>query len=613
MSATNEPVESQPYEPAQPHAESSGATPLRRPRRRWALWIIGISVLLIFVAQTVKPWSDAQLMNMVSYGLGGIALLAGLTWTLRRPVPSWQRWLPVGVFVAAVGVLAVLYELVGVNGELVPLFEYRFASRSPAASEVEGVADLQSVSDDDFTGFLGNQRDGVIPTRAFSTDWTGAKELWRQPVGAAWSGFVIVGDYAVTMEQRGEGQQGEQWVTCYRIADGQLVWYHASPGAHFNPLGGTGPRSTPTVFNGRVYAQDAVGKVVCLDGKDGQLIWQLDLWEHAGLDQAAAEQAVTWGRAGSPLIVPTGAEAMVVVPYGGPLDRQQPDSPIGSLIALDADSGAVRWIGGETQISYASPIVATLDGQRQIVSVNESNVTGHAIDDGSVLWEVDWPGSSSGGATCSNAVVYGEDGLLLGKGYGGGSQLLRIDSEAPPAERAEIEWADGRMLKTKFTHAVLDGDFAYALSDGTLECVDLRGPERMWRQPRGSRYGQGQMLRVEDTLVVQVETGEVALVSCQSDRFVELARLDGLDSNTWNYPAVSGRRLLVRSSREAVAYLLPPRSSDVQNQADAQNQAGSEASAGSQNEAGSQDKTDSAEASDKNSSSDKNTSSEETP
>lgn len=562
MSATNEPAESEPYKPAEPDPEltdeGAGGPPPRR-RRRWTLWIIGISVLLIFVAQTVKPWADAQLMNMFSYALAAIALLAALVWTLRREAAAWLRWLPVGVFAGVLVVLAILYEPVGVNGELVPLFEPRFAKHSRATSDAEGVADLRTVSDDDFTGFLGSRRDGVIPHRAFSTDWTAAKELWRQPVGAAWSGFAIVGDYAITMEQRGEGEQGEQWVTCYRIADGQLVWYHASPGAHFNPLGGTGPRATPTVFNGRVYAQDAVGNVVCLDGQTGKLIWQLDLWEHAGLDQLAAEQAVTWGRAGSPLIVETADAAMLVVPYGGPLDRERPDSPIGSLIALDAGTGAVRWIGGETQISYASPIVATLDGQRQIVSVNESNATGHSIEDGTVLWEVAWPGSSSGGATCSNAIVYGDDGVLLGKGYGGGSQLLRIDSDAAPPQRVQIEWADGRILKTKFTHAVLDGDYAYALSDGTLECVDLRGPERLWRQPRGSRYGQGQMLRVEDVLVVQVETGEVALVSCRPDEFVELARLDGLATNTWNYPAVSGRRLLVRSSREAVAYELPAR------------------------------------------------------
>jgi len=522
-------------------------------------WIAAASLLLIFVAQAGKPWLDNQYMNLLSYLLGLIAFLAVAVWALRSEAPLWARWLPVGGGLAAVAIFLGFNQFVGVTGEMVPIFESRFARRPEAAAAGVGTADLSPLSASDFPGFLGVNRDGVVQRREFSLDWAGAKELWRQPVGAAWSGFAIVGQYAVTLEQRGEGEKGQQWVTCYRIRDGKLVWSHASPGAHYHVLGGTGPRSTPTIDQGRVYAQTALGNVVCLDGRDGSVVWELDLFQLAGLTQTEAELAVTWGRAGSPLIVSAAGGRWVVVPYGGPRDPSQANSPLGSLIALDALTGAVRWIGGNQQISYASPIEATLDGQRQIVSVNESTVSGHAIDDGSVLWEADWPGSSNGGANCSNPVVYGDDGILLGKGYGGGSQRLRINHAAPFENRVEVVWADGRVLKTKFTNAVLDGDYAYALSDGTLECVDLQIAEKLWRQPRGSRYGQGQLLRVEDVLLVQTEPGDVALVACQSEGFKELSRLDALSSNTWNYPAVAGRYLLVRSSREAIAYELPPR------------------------------------------------------
>lgn len=541
--------------------------PKERPRRpHYGFWVALVCVVLLLICQGVKPWTDNQWMNMGSYVLGAIALVSLSVWSIRRGSLLILRWIPTLSVIAAVALFLSLYKITGVTGELVPTFELRSLQRPPVASQGQGTADLQVMQVPEFAGFLGNMRNGVVPVREFSTDWTDAEVLWKKTVGPAWSGFAIAGDYAITQEQRGEGESGEQWITCYRIDDGELVWYQATPGAHYNGLGGTGPRGTPTIFKGNVYAQTAVGVVVCLDGATGQPIWQHDLFKRAGLTQAEAERAVTWGRSGSPLVVDTEERAIVVVPYGGPSEPDspaapdsQPETPVSSLIAFDAATGEVLWTGGQTQISYASPILATLDDQPQIVSVNESNVTGHALENGEVLWTADWPGASNGGANCASPIPYQSNQLLLGKGYGGGSKMLSIDMDAEIDERVTTEWADSRILKTKFTHAVLDGDLAYGLSDGTLECVDLRKPKRLWRQSRGDRYGQGQVLRIEDVLLAQSEPGAIALVRCDEQSFQELTRLPGLSAKTWNYPAVAGRILLIRNAREAIAYRLPPR------------------------------------------------------
>lgn len=548
-------------------AEPTGAAsrpPMRR--RRLELWLLAVSLFGIFTAQAVKPWTDNQLMNLVTYVLTGTALLAGAIWSLRRDAPPVARWLPIGVVAAAGLVFLLLYRLSGFTGEMVPIFEARFSNRPLAAREAAGVAEVASDRLASWPQFLGPNRNGVIERREFSTDWSGAEELWRITVGKGWSGFAVVGDYAVTMEQRGEGEEGEQWVTCYDVRDGQLTWSHRSSGAHYHVLGGTGPRATPTIFQDRVYAQTAVGRVFCLDVRSGDVVWEQDLLEMAGLDQSEAEQMVTWGRAGSPLIVPTEAGTnLVVVPSGEPIDREAPQAGHVSLIAFDAQTGSIVWRGGTTQISYASPVEATLSGVRQIVSVNESNVTGHSIEDGSVLWEAEWFGASNGGANCSNPTIYGDDGVLVSKGYGGGAKRMRVGNpETAAAEDVvKVVWEDPRLLKTKFTHPVLDGPFAYALSDGTLTCVDLRKPKRLWMQPRGDRYRQGQLIRVEDTLVVQTEPGDVALVACDPEGFRELARLPALQDNTWNVPTIVGTLLLVRSNREAVAYRLPRRNDSV--------------------------------------------------
>jgi outer membrane protein assembly factor BamB len=260
---------------------------------------------------------------------------------------------------------------------------------------------------------------------------------------------------------------------------------------------------------------------------------------------------VTWGRAGSPLRV----DDLVVVPYGG---RAESSGNYASLIALDALDGSPRWTGGTTQISYASPVLATLAGVRQILSVNEDDVTGHDPRTGAVLWSHPWPGSSTTGANVSNPAPVGDDRVLLSKGYGGGGMLLRLNATAEGLD-AESLWHRPSVLKTKFTNVSIDGEVAYGLSDGWLQAVDLVDGRQRWRQGRASRFGHGHLLRAGDTLVVLSEEGEVALVAADPQDYRELARMPVLAGKTWNPPALAGRLLVIRNAREAVALELPER------------------------------------------------------
>jgi outer membrane protein assembly factor BamB len=244
-----------------------------------------------------------------------------------------------------------------------------------------------------------------------------------------------------------------------------------------------------------------------------------------------------------------------VIPFGGPDQGAESGR---SLIALDADTGRRVWTSGTDQISFASPTLITLDGVRQIVSVNERTVSGHAIADGSVLWSFDWPGSSSGDANCASAVAAGPNRFLVGKGYGGGSALVDVRRQ-DDRWAAQPVWKSPRVLKTKFSQACVDGQVAYALSNGSLEAVEIASGKKLWQQPRGSRFKQGQMVLVEDVLVVQAETGEVAIVEADPEEFRQRLRWPALDTKTWNIPAVAGRHLLVRNDRRAICFLLPPR------------------------------------------------------
>lgn len=531
--------------------------------------LVGCAVLGIGI-QFVELINDNSIRNAISMIAAIVAYLGVMNW-LGRWVATKRSGL-IGTL-AAIGVALLplaFFRLRGFSGEIIPQVEYRFASgrslatptgspTGPESASAQTQAPYQGLS---FPQFLGPNRNGIIARREFEIPQGKFSDpLWKIDIGDGWSGFAIEGERCVTQEQRDD----RECVSCYRISDGQLLWIHEETARHENPLGGIGPRATPTIHDGKVFAQGATGLVLCLDLKSGAPIWKRDLLEIAGWDQDASETQISWGRSGSPLIV----RDLCVLPLGGPdsgiAEREVDGVRLQGrgLIALDIATGKVRWANGSDQISYASPIVMRLDGVDQIVIVNEDSVSGHAIEDGNTLWSTPWSGMSNGSASCSAAAQVDENAFLVGKAYGEGSAAYEVRSAAGGFEVKE-RWKKPSLLKTKFSHTSVIGDHAFALSDGTLECVELKAGKRVWAQSRGSRYGHGQTLLVEDVLVVQSEDGHVAIAAATTEGFDELATGEGLKSKSWNIPAIAGNYLLFRNDVEAIAYRFAPRAESGQ-------------------------------------------------
>ncbi len=542
------PVDTQP--PAAPG--SSG------PRRRVSLpsiaWLAVVcSALLGIVFMQVQ-------MGLVDYAWANgwtLFLMIVVVVALILRVFGWRdvhwvvRWLPIGVVAVIVLAGSSLVRVDRVSGRMVPKFVWRWAPKPDQLLGAPVIArgapvDLKSTTPEDFPQFLGPGRNLVLTGIALERDWAAhpPRALWRQSVGAAWSGFSAVNGFAVTMEQRGE----EELVTCYEVLTGKLRWAHAVAARHETVAGGVGPRCTPTIDDGLVYALGATGILRCLDGRTGDLVWSDDLLQRCGVTPDADLRAVAWGRSASPLVV----DNLLVVPLGGPKGGS-----CASLGAYDKHTGELLWTGGPWQISYASPSLARLCGVPQILSVNEATVSGHRLEDGAVLWSRAWPGGSAGNATVPQAVVVSDNRVLLSKGYGVKATLIELAVSPDGDWHLTTVW-EKRVLNTKFTNVAVRDGFAYGLSDGILECVEVETGGRRWRDRRGD-YGPGQILLVDDLILVQAECGDVALVEANADRFVELARLPALADQTWNNLCLYGRYLLVRNSVEAACFELPLR------------------------------------------------------
>lgn len=377
-------------------------------------------------------------------------------------------------------------------------------------------------------GFRGPRRDGVIRDVQIATDWSASPpvELWRRPIGPGWSSFAVDNDLIYTQEQRGD----DELVAAYHLSSGKPAWRHRDAARFYESNGGPGPRGTPTLSGGRVYAFGGTGLLNVLDGRTGAVAWTRNV---AADTKVAVPQ---WGFSSSPLVV----DDLVIV------------AAEGTLAAYDAATGAPRWTGPAGGFSYSSPHLVTIDGVPQIVMLAATGATSYLPHTGAVLWHVD----TVGGSIVQPAMTADGDVLISSLSGTGGQGIRRValahqSDRWAPAER----WLSTG-LKPYFNDFVVHNGHAYGFDGSILSSIDLADGSRKWK---GGRYGGGQLVLIadQDVLLVISDEGELALVSATPAEFKELARFKAIEGKTWNHPVVVGGTLLVRNGEEMAAFRLP--------------------------------------------------------
>ena len=524
------------------NSESTAKMPTthNRFRIRWlpAAIILALTVLAIILIWSLEaPHRQSRVFLTVLLLL--LSFLLMLLWLLFLSRLRWKiRLLIFSAIVLILFLSVALLRVKGFSGDLVPLLEWRWTEKAAESLTGEPATALGVLSKD-YPQFLGPDRNGTVRGIKLARDWSERPPqlLWRQPIGAGWSAFAVVGSSAITQEQRGEYEM----VVCYDLMSGQERWSHSDHDRYEATPAGVGPRATPTIVGDRVYTLGATGILNCLDLGTGERIWSEDI-----LYDNNAELA-SWGISGSPLVL----DDLVVVSAGGREGK--------SLVAYHKDTGARVWSGGNSPAGYSSPLITTLAGVPQILIFNYGNVAAHDPSSGEVLWQHPWP---TGTECVSQPVSLPDDRVFVSSGYGIGCKLFQILRHEDNQLKATLVWETPR-LKAKFTNVVHRDGYIYGLDDGVLVCLDLADGQRRWKR---GRYGHGQVILVDepdrgkrgsDLLLVSAESGDILLVEVNPNESKELARFPALGSKTWNNPALAGQYLLVRNDREAACYELP--------------------------------------------------------
>lgn len=528
----------------------TSAGPEQPKRRVLPSLFCGIAIVLGAVAVIAAirnvDWTEdpasVNIASLVVLGLGVVSFLCWVRWYAPASLVA-RRWLTRGLIVALI-IPFVRYRIEGVSGSLDLRLRDRWAPKPDAAlsvmsadEQVELAASDISVAPTDSPQFFGLRRDGVVRHLTLDTDWVNnpPRKVWRQSIGVGWSSFAIAGRLAVTMEQR----ETKELVAAYDVESGRPLWMHGEELRFTDKLGGDGPRATPAIHDGFVYAVGATGILNCLEATTGRQVWRHELIkEYNGSE-------LMYGFSASPLVV----DDTIVLSVGGP-DEQ-------SVVAFDLKSGKERWRAGGDPQSYSSPTLMTLHGKRQIVVAHSGSVAGYDPEAGKQLWNYVWR-ESGNQPTVSQPIDLGDGEIFLSKGYGVGCILLEVE-HVDGAWSVQRHWRNTAM-KTKFSSPVLHKGQLYGLDDVRLLSLDplaAKGrPKINWKV---SGYDYGQVLCVGDVLLIQSEQGELLLVDASAQEHRELARIKIFDDKTWSVPAIAGSRLIMRNDREAACYELPTR------------------------------------------------------
>ncbi len=420
----------------------------------------------------------------------------------------------------------------------------------------------------DWPQWMGPTRDGVwAETGLLDTlPAGGPKKLWSVPVGGGYGGPAVAGGKVYVLDYQKAGGDatnnpakratltGRERVLCLDAKTGKELWQRAYD-CPYKVSYPAGPRCTPTVSGGVVYALGAMGDLLALDAATGAVKWQTDFKKDFDA------KPPIWGFSGHPLV----HGQLLVCLVGG---------PEALLVAFDKDTGKPVWKAGETGGNgpgYGPPTVVTVNGAAVLVHWNPKHVVGFEPLTGKQLWRV--PLEPAYGMSIATPVLAG-DTLFVG-GYTSAALALKLTG-GTPTELWRGEPKKSGLYPVNASPLVRDGVIYGCDADGQLRAVELATGKRLWgttRPTQGVEKEAGDRSAADataflvfagDRAVLFNEVGELILAKLSREGYTELGKAKLVEPTgeafgrkvVWSMPAFAGRCVVVRNDNEIACFSL---------------------------------------------------------
>ena len=390
-----------------------------------------------------------------------------------------------------------------------------------------------SVQAADWPTFRGADRTDVSTEVGLLKKWPsdGPPKVWmNQDAGLGYSGFAIVGNVIYTMGAR----DAMEYVIAIDAVTGKEKW-SAEAGALLTNGWGDGPRATPTVDGDKVYALSGKGSLVCLNVADGKPVWTASLTELGG-------KVPGWGYCESPLV-----EGNLVV--------ATPGGAQGTLAAFDKATGKLVWQSAEwtDPAQYASAIVVTHNGARQIIQLTMQSIAGVNAADGKVLWKTEFPGKTAVIPT----PIFKDGQVFVAAGYGVGCKSVKIGE----GNSVETVYESTDMVNHHGGVILVDGNL-YGYNDKAgWTCMDFKTGAVKWTEKK--LLGKGAIHYADGSFyLLEEKTGTVVLIKASPSGWDEQGRFTLSPQTTqrnpkgmvWTHPVVSGGKLYLRDQELLFAF-----------------------------------------------------------
>ena len=346
-------------------------------------------------------------------------------------------------------------------------------------------------------------------------------QKWKVEVGIGYAAPLVAGDRVYTFSRQNE----DEVMRALDAATGKTIWetkYNATFKANPAATGkhGTGPKSTPTFAEGRIYSLGMNGVVTAFDAATGKQLWQ-----------TAPPKTQTLYHTGMSPIVDRG---LVIVHVGGQND--------GALTAFDARSGEVKWAWTGDGPAYGSPIIVELGGTRQVITMTQDNLVGVDVSNGQLLWKR--PYSVRATRNAVTPIVHNQ--IVIVSGLGMPVTGFRVFNKSGQWSTEDV-WVNNDVTMDMSTGVVIGNSlFGFsARNSGQYFALDANTGQTLWLSE--ARIAENAAVVRSGDLWFALNTEAKLLVARANPKQFEILKTyEVADTATWAQPVLSGQRVFIK-------------------------------------------------------------------